>query len=590
VNDAAPSDRGLFRRFLREHVAPYWLLQVEIAVCVLVQVALELVDPLILRAMIDRAIGDGDFELLVWLSALLLGSLAFRVAFRIVSTWLYSYGGLRVLFDFRRRAYERVQSLSPYYLQGEKYGDVLARLTSDVDVLQRAAIYTVVHAVQHVLVIVGVWTILVLLDAPLAGVLALVYPVLALGLWLLNRHLRTESIASRMSIGQLYEFLEERLGAVRLIQEFRRERAQVKRFVGISRPWIRSHLRLSVFASMQVSMADVMLALASIVVFLFGGARVLDGSLSIGTLIAFYTLAGRLHRPVSLLIDINIELQTARSALARVYEIIDLEPWIREAPGASVPSAIDGRVEFDAVDFRWESAEILRGISTTIAAGERIAVVGASGSGKSTLAALASRFLDPARGSVKLDGLDLRRWKLSELRKSVGVVPQEAQMFHDSLRANLRLAAPRANDEQLVAALESAQLGAFLSALPEGLDTQVGESGLRLSGGERQRLALARALLADPRVLILDEATSALDSRTEGEIQSALEEAARGRTTIVVAHRLSTIADADQIIVLDDGKVAERGTHAELVAREGIYADLWRRQADEPERIADTAA
>jgi len=574
-----PADaRGVFRRFLSEHIAPYWLLQSEIAVCVLVQVVLELVDPLILRAMIDRAIGDGDMELLAWLVVLLCGTLVFRVAFRIVSTWLYSYGGLRVLFDFRRRAYERVQSLSPYYLRGEHYGDVLARLTSDVDVLQRAAVYTVVNGAQHLLVIAGIATVLFVLDPALAAIVALLYPGLAVALWFVNRRMRRESEDARESVGQLYSFLEERLGAVRLIQEYRRERAQVRRFVRVSRPWIRSNLRLSILGALQTSMADVMLAAAPIAVFLFGGPRVLAGSLSIGTLVAFYTLTARLNRPISLLIDINIELQMARAALRRVYHLIDLEPWIRELPGATAPERVAGRIELEQVDFAWNGTPILQAVTTVIAPGERIAIVGPSGSGKSTLAALAARFLDPTRGSVRLDGLELRGWKLAELRRAVGVVPQEAQLFHDSLAENLRLAAPHASDAELVLALEAMQLGPFLAALPEGLATEVGEAGLRLSGGERQRLALARALLADPRILILDEATSALDTRTERVVLDALRERLRGRTLVMIAHRLTTVHDCDRILVVRAGRLVESGTHAELYARAGVYRELYDEQ------------
>jgi ABC-type multidrug transport system fused ATPase/permease subunit len=574
VKEAPAASRGLLRRFLREHVAPYWLLQAEIAVCVAVQVVLELADPLILRAIIDRALGDGDLELLAALALLLVGTLSFRVAFRIVSTWLYSYGGLRILFDFRRRAYERVQGLSPYFLRGEHYGDVLARLTSDVDVLQRAAVYTVVNGAQHVLVITGIAIVLVILDPALAGALFLLYPLLVLVLWLLNRHIRRESEGARNAIGKLYDFLEERLGAVRLIQEYRRERAQARRFVRVSRPWIRSNLRLSILASMQQSLADVMLACAPILVFLLGGARVLDGTLSIGTLIAFYTLAGRLHRPISLLVDINIELQMARAALARVYHLVDLVPWIRELPDARAPERVNGRLELEHVDFAWENTPILHDLTATIAPGERVAIVGPSGSGKSTVAALVSRFLDPTRGTVRLDGLELTRWKLSDLRRAVGVVPQEAQLFHDTLAENLRMAAPRASDAELVEALGAMQLGPFLAGLQDGLETQVGESGLRLSGGERQRLALARALLADPKVLILDEATSALDARTERAVLDTLKERLRGRTQIMIAHRLTSVQDCDRILVVRAGRLVEVGTHAELIARAGIYREM----------------
>ena len=567
--------RGLFRRFLREHVAPYWLLQGEIAVCVLVQVVLEIADPLILRAAIDRGIGDGDLELLVWLVVLLLGTLAFRVAFRIVSVWLYSYGGLRVMFDFRRRAYERVQSLSPYYLRGAHYGDVLARLTSDIDVLQRAAIHTVVSGVQQVLVIASIVAVLVFLDSTLAATLLLFYPLLGLVLWGLNGRLRRENERARDAIGKLYEFLEERVSNVRLIQEYRRERGQARRFVGVSRPWIGSNLRISVLGAMQVSLSDVMLAGAPIIVFLFGGPRVLAGTLSIGTLVAFYTLAGRLNRPISLLIDINIELQTARAALKRVYELVDLEPWIRELPEATAPERVAGRIELEQVDFAWDGTPILQAITTAIAPGERVAIVGASGSGKSTLAALVSRFLDPTRGLLRLDGLELRLWRLADLRRAVGVVPQEAQLFHASLAENLRLAAPHASDAELRAELESMQLAPFLGSLPQGLDTPVGAAGLRLSGGERQRLALARALLARPRILILDEATSALDPPTERAVLAALRERMRGRTLVLIAHRLTSVQDCDRILVLQAGRLVESGTHTDLYARGGAYRALY---------------
>jgi ABC-type multidrug transport system fused ATPase/permease subunit len=575
VNPAPVAARGLFRRFLREHVAPYWLLQGEIAVCVLVQVVLEIADPLILRAAIDSAIGDGDLELLAWLVVLLLGTLAFRVAFRIVSVWLHSYGGLRMLFDLRRRAYERVQSLSPYYLRGEHYGDVLARLTSDVDVLQRAAAHTVVNGTQQVLVIAGIGAVLLFLDPALAGILLLCYPLLGLALWSLNGRMRRENEGARNAIGKLYEFLEERVSNVRLIQEYRRERAQARRFVGVSRPWIGSNMRLSILGAVQVSLSDVMLAGAPILVFLFGGPRVVAGTLSIGTLVAFYTLAGRLNRPIALLIDIHIELQTARAALRRVYHLIDLEPWIRELPGATAPERVAGRLDLEQVDFAWNGTPILSAITNAIEPGESVAIVGPSGSGKSTLAALASRFLDPTRGALRLDGLELRQWRLADLRRAIGVVPQEAQLFHASVAENLRLAAPHATDEELVQALASVQLGPFLAALPEGLETQVGAAGLRLSGGERQRLALARALLAEPRVLILDEATSALDPPTERAVLAALRERLRGRTLILIAHRLTSVQDCDRILVLEAGRLVESGTHAELYARAGAYRELY---------------
>lgn len=572
-------DPRYVRRFLVEHVAPYWLLQLEIAACVLIQVVLEILDPLLLRALIDRALGDADLSLLTLLVALLAASLVFRVAFRVASTWLYSWGGLRILFDFRRRAFERVQTLSPYHLAGERRGDILARLTSDIDVLQRAAVHTVVNGAHDVLVIVGIAVVLVVLDAPLAGTLGLVYPPLVIGMVVLNRHLRRESTAARDAVGGLYDFLDERVGATRLVQEYRRERAQARRFVRVSRPWIRANLRLSIFSSFQVSLADVMAASAPIVVFLVGGRRVLDGTISLGTLVAFYTLAARLYRPFAGLVDINIDLQLARASLARVYPVIDREPAPRESKSAKSPAQVQGRVTFEHVDFSWGTESVLRSLTFTIEPSHRVAIVGPSGSGKSTLAALLARFLDPTRGRVSIDGVDLCQWRLPDLRRAVRVVPQEAQLFHDTLRENLLLAAPRATDDELIEALEAMELGPFLAGLPDGLDTQVGESGLRLSGGERQRVALARALLTDPQVLILDEATSALDPRTERMVLDRVKERMSGRTLVMIAHRLTSVSDADELLVICDGELVERGRHEPLLAAGGTYRELWDEQS-----------
>jgi len=584
VKRTDPHRKGLILRFFRECVRPYLGLQIEIGICLLVGVALALIDPILLKVIIDRALGDSDFGLLVILVIVLGVVLLFRVAFRLVSVWLYSYSGLRILFDLRQRVFEHVERLSLFFFRGERTGDILARLTSDIDVLQRAAAHTVVNAVQDILTILGIFTILFWLDPLLTLVLIAVYPLLVFALARLNGVLRDESAKAREAISDLFSFLDERLVGMRLVQEYRREKAEARRHVRVSRPWIRTNLRLSVLSAWQVSLADLMSTGAFIVVFLLGGARTLSGALSVGGLVAFYTLAVRLYRPISGLIDINIDLQIARASLARVYELLDSPPDVEEPADATAPARVAGEIHIEGVTLTWpDGTRGLDGVDLSIAPGQVVAFVGPSGGGKSTLAALLSRYVDPRRGSVIVDGLDVRRCKLGKLRAAVGLVPQETQLFHDTLAANLRLARPRASDEELLVALEAAGLEEFLKSLPEGLETIVGEHGMRLSGGERQRLALARALLKDPAIHVLDETTSALDPQTERQVLERYFEKVRGRTVILIAHRLTSVSDADRIFVLDQGRVVEAGTHDELYEKGGLYRRLFDYQLRKPE-------
>ncbi len=573
---ADPHARGLIRRFFAAFVRPYFALQVEIGICLVVGVVLGLVDPLVLRAIIDRALGDGDRQLLFLLSGLLALVLVFRVAFRILATWLYSYSGLRILFDVRSRVFRHVERLSPYFFRGERFGDILSRLTSDVDLLQQTAAHTLVNAASDGLTVLGILAILFWLDPVLTLALLLAYPLLLLLLVRVNRKVRDEGRRAREAYGNLFSFLEERLTGIRLVQEHLRETAEARGHVRVSRPLIRSNLALSMFGAWQVALADLVNTGAFVLVFLAGGSRVLAGALSVGSLVAYYTLATRLLRPIGGLIEVNVDLQVARAALARIFELLDQVPEIREESGARAPAAIRGEVVLEGVGLAWSDGTVaLHGVDLKIPAGGVVAIVGPSGGGKSTLAALLPRYLDPQTGEVILDGLDVRRWPLGDLRRNVGFVPQETQLFHDTLAANLRLASRRATDAQILEAVEIAGLGDFVRAAPLGLETVVGEQGLRLSGGERQRLAIARALLKAPTVYILDEATSALDPRTERQVLSRFLDRVRGRTVVLIAHRLTSLVGVDRIFVLSEGGIAASGTHDDLHRAGGLYRRLY---------------
>ena len=587
MKQADPHRRGLVRRFFAAFVRPYLGLQVEIGLCLIVGVVLGLVDPLVLRAIIDRALGDGDRQALFLLTGLLALVLVFRIAFRILATWLYSYSGLRILLDLRSRLFAHVERLSPYFFRGERFGDILSRLTADVDVLQQAAAHTLVNAASDALTVLGILAILVWLDPILTAALLLAYPLLLLLLARVNRDLRDEGRRAREAYGDLFSFFEERLTGMRLVQEHQREKAEARRHLRVSRPLIRSNLALSMFGAWQTALADLVNTGAFVLVFLAGGTRVLAGALSVGSLVAYYTLATRLLRPIGGLIEVNVDLQVARASLARIFELLDQAPTILEEPAARAPARIRGEIALNGVGLTWPDGTVaLRGVEISIPAGGVVALVGPSGSGKSTLAALLPRYLDPQTGAVILDGVDARSWPLRDLRRSIGLVPQETQLFHDTLAANLRLASRRASDVELMQALEAAGLGEFVRSAPAGLATMVGEQGLRLSGGERQRLAIARALLKSPAVYVLDEATSALDPRTERQVLSQFLDRVRGSTVVLIAHRLTSLVGVDRIFVLSDGAIVGSGAHDELYRSGGLYRQLY----DDQMREGDAAS
>jgi ATP-binding cassette subfamily B protein len=357
-------------------------------------------------------------------------------------------------------------------------------------------------------------------------------------------------------------------------------------------------IRISMNRSLFLVALTLVASLATAMVYGFGGLMAVDGSLTVGTLLALTALLARLYGPLTSLSNVRVDVMTALVSFQRVFEVLDLQPLVTEAPGARPLPAGPVRVELDHVSFRYPSADevslaslesvasgdrkgsgvVLRDVSFTVEPGQLVALVGPSGAGKSTITALVARLYDPSAGQVRVNGVDLREATTSSVSSTIGMVTQEAHLFHDTIRANLLYAAPDATEAQLVAALEAAQVWSLVRALPEGLDTVVGDRGHRLSGGEKQRLALARLLLKGPGLVVLDEATAHLDSESEAAVQRALDTALRGRTALVIAHRLSTVRGADQILVVDGGRIVERGTHRELMSRGGLYRDLYTTQ------------
>jgi ATP-binding cassette subfamily B protein len=388
---------------------------------------------------------------------------------------------------------------------------------------------------------------------------------------------------------ELTAILQQGLAGIRLVQALQREEEEAKRYAAQGRETIRLAMRIQAYAGRQSLINAFLSALGPALVLWYGGAQVINGSLTIGELLAFTNYIARLFGPVSAFANMNVQLQQALAAFDRVQEYLELQTEIRDRPGAIELPPLRGRIEFQDVSFAYSPERpILKHISFTVEPGQLVALVGPTGAGKSTIVNLIPRFYDPDEGCVRIDGYDLRDVTLSSLRRQIATVDQETFLFNTTILENIRYARPEATFDEVVEAAKAAYLHDFIMSLPEGYETVVGERGVKLSGGERQRLAIARAILRNPRILILDEATSSLDSIAESYIQRALEPLMRGRTVIAIAHRLSTILSADKILVLQQGELVESGTHRELLARGGLYAQLYRTQFKEELLLAGT--
>ncbi len=565
---------------------------------ILVSAGLAAITPFLLRAVLDEAIPRRDTTLLALLVGGMIAIAVVTGALGVAQTWLSNTVGQRVMHDLRAAVYRHLQRLSLAFFTRTRTGELQSRIANDIGGIQNVVTSTATSIVSNVTTVVATVAAMVLLD-PLLAVFSLA--LLPLFVWLTRRvgnERKRITSARQRRMADLSALVEESLSVSgillgkttgrgeELAERFRRESEQLADLEVRARMAGRWRM-----ASVQTSFA-VMPAL----VYLLGGLSIAGGgaSISIGTLVAFTTLQTRLFFPVGSLLSVSVEVQSSLALFERIFEYLDLPVEIAERPGAVAlrREAVRGDVRFEGVSFRHDGAAdwTLRDVDLHVPAGTRVAVVGETGAGKTTLGHLVARLHDPQHGRITIDGVDLRDLTFASLAATVGVVSQDPYLLHASIRDNLRFARPDATDAELEAAAAAAQLDRLIAALPDGMDTLVGERGHRFSGGEKQRLALARTLLRDPPVLVLDEATSALDTETERALNAALRVLAEGRTTITIAHRLSTVRDADRIVVLRRGEVAEQGTHDELLAAGGPYAALVGAAGDDAPRPAPVPA
>jgi subfamily B ATP-binding cassette protein MsbA len=578
-----------FRKILK-YARPYTKSLVFAFICLTLTSLINLLLPLIVRNMINAVIVLKDSKVLDSLAWDLIIVIGLQATFAVTHNYIFGFVGHRMTTDFRIEFFSHIQSLSLRFFQERRVGEILSRMSNDITVIENALVTIPVALLRQSITLLGAMTIILYLNWKLTGLILLILPPLMIFARVFGRRLKMFSEKLQDNVAQAVVVLEEVISSIKIVKSFTREPYERNRFQDkIETAFERAVDKLKVSSFFGPFILGLTFLVSAILIW-YGGYQVMQGTTTPGELAAFFLYALIIAGPIGTFVRLYTQVQEASGAIRRVYEILDTQPVILNPENPVPLGDLTGRIRFENVSFGYrDTAEVIHDVSFDVLPGQTVALVGPSGAGKSTLIKLLFRFFDPSSGTINLDGHDIRNLDRESFLSQIALVPQETLLFGGTVRENILYGKLDATDGELKTAAQKANAHEFIMNMEKGYDTVVGEKGAKLSGGERQRIAIARAILKDPEILVLDEATSSLDNRSESLIQEALETLMANRTTFIIAHRLSTIHKADQIIVLDKGSIVEVGQHEELMDHKGLYYDLYTLKMLDPAAHEDPA-
>jgi subfamily B ATP-binding cassette protein MsbA len=564
---------------LISYVRPYMGRMTAAIACIILAAGGNLAVPWIIKDVIDQVLINKDMAMLNIIAIGILIIFFLRGIFFFGQTYLMSYIGQRVIIDIREAVYRQLQRLSLGYFDKRQTGAIMSSVTNDVSALQAALVDSMVEMVTEAMILIGSLGAMFFLHWKLSLLTLITMPLVLQAINTFGKKLRKAGRVLQERAADITAILQETISGIRVIKSFAREDYETDRFKQENYYNFRAQMKTSQLLATLTPVIEFLSAIGVTVIIWYGGMEVIDGNLTSGALIAFLIYVVNLANPVKRLSKVYGNIQKSLAAAERVFAILDTEPDIKDMPGAVDLPEVKGHVALQHLSFAYSPGQYaLRDVSLEVKPGQTVAIVGPSGAGKTTIANLLPRFYEATEGSILVDGKDIRTVTMQSLRQQIGIVPQETVLFNGTVYDNILYGRLDATHEEVIAAAKAANAHNFIDRMPEQYQTHIGERGAKLSGGQRQRISIARAILKDPRILILDEATSALDTESEKLVQQALDKLMIGRTSFVIAHRLSTVQRADKIVVLDKGRLVEQGTHSELLALGGLYSTLYQVQ------------
>ena len=568
----------LYLRIL-SYIKPYMHRLIFAMFCTIMAAAGNLYIPWIIKDMIDEVLADKNGTMLNWIAASIIAIFVVRGLFWYGQNYLMSYVGQSVIIDIRAAVFKKLQRLSVSFYDKNKTGTIMSYVTNDVNALQSAMVENTIEMITEGFILIGSVVAMIYLDWRLTLFTVCTFPVVLWFMEFFGKKIRKTGGRIQECTADITSVLQESVASARVIKSFVREDYEVDRFDVENRANFRANMKNAQLMATLTPVVELVAAIGVTMIIWYGGNNVINGTITAGSLVAFLTYAVNISNPIKRLTRVIGNIQKALAAAQRVFMIIDMPEEIAESRDTKQLPEVSGKVEFQNVSFAYDDkGNVITDLSFSVKPGEVIAIVGPSGAGKSTIANLLPRFYDVNKGDIKIDGHSVREVTLDSLREQVGIVPQETMLFNGSVYNNILYGRLDATKEEIEAAAKAANAHDFIMQLTDGYETKLGDRGVNLSGGQRQRIAIARAILKNPRILILDEATSALDTESERVVQEALDRLMVGRTSFVIAHRLSTVKNADKILVLEKGNLVESGTHDELLALDGLYAHLYKIQ------------